>query len=170
MDLEVIILAESLMQKLTVSSLELYIPRSSSEIQEMNQLVLDHFEETSIPLTTLRQGLTLRQGYDKCVKMNHINQLHDLNRLEFDHWILQDRLQPVQRRFDLWWNIFHDACYNIINPKYIGRCAVVYTIDPQDLGFPERPDGRAILLYTYEGEELCLVLEGNSFCFPGSDS
>ena len=43
-------------------------------------------------------------------------------------------------------------------------------MDPKDLGLPERPDGKAILLYTYEGEELCSVLEGNGFCFPGSDS
>ena len=100
MVLEVVVLAESLMQKLTVSSLEPYIPRSSSEIREMNQLVLDHLEETPIPLTSLRQGLTLRQGYDKRIKMNVIRSLHDVNRLEFDYWILQDRLLPMQWRCD----------------------------------------------------------------------
>ena len=64
----------------------------------MNQLVLDHLEETLILLTALRQGLTLQQGYDKHVKMNVIPSLHDMNCLEFDHWILQDRPLPVQQR------------------------------------------------------------------------
>ena len=169
MVIEVVVLAESLMQKLTVSSLEPYIPRSSSEIREMNQLVLDHLEETSIPLTALRQGLTLHQGYDKHVKMNVIRSLHDVNRLEFDHWILQDRPLPVQRRRDPWWNNFHNACYEVTNPEYTGRRATVHYVDPQDLGLPEQPDGKA-LLYAYEGEELCSVLEGNGFCFLGSDS
>ena len=137
MVLEVIIMVESLMQKLTVSSLEPYIPRSSSEIREMNQLVLDHFEETSIPLTALRQGLTLRQGYDKCVKMNHINSLHDLNHLEFNHWILQARPLAMPRRRDPWWNVFHDARYEVTNPEYTGRRATVHYVDTQDLGLPE---------------------------------
>ena len=158
------------MQKLTVSSLEPYIPRSFSEIREMNQLVLDHFEETSIPLTALRQGLTLRQGYDKRVKMNRINQLHDINRLEFDHWILQDRPLAVQRRRDPWWNVFHDARYKVTNPEYTGQRALVHYVNPQDLRLPEQPDGKALLFYAYEGEELCSFLEGNGFCFPGSDS
>ena len=170
MDLEVIVMVESLMQKLTVSSLEPYIPRSFSEIREMNQLVLDHLEETSIPLTTLRQGLTLHQGYDKRVKMNVIHSLHDVNRLEFDHWILQDRPLPVQWRRDPWWNIFHDARYKVTNPEYTGQRATVHYVNPQDLGLPKQPDGKAILLYAYEGEELCSVLEGNGFCFPGLDS
>ena len=136
----------------------------------MNQLVLDHLEETSIPLMSLRQGLTLHQGYDKRIKMNVIRSLHDVNRLEFDHWILQDRPLPAQRRRDPWWNVFHNARYEVTNPEYTGRHAVVHVVDPKDLGLPERPDGKAILLYTYEGEELCSVLEGNGFCFPGSDS
>ena len=154
-------MVESLMQKLTVSSLKPYILRSSLEIREMNQLVLDYLEETSIPLTALRQGLTLCQGYNKHVKMNVIHSLHNVNHLEFDHWILQDRLLPVQWRHDLWWNIFHNACYEVTNPEYIGWCAVVHTVDPKDL---------AILLYAYEGEELCSVLEGNGLRFLGSDS
>ena len=45
----------------------------------------------------------------------------------------------------------------------------MHTVDPADLGLPPQPEGRAILLYTYEGEELALVLEGNGFCFPRSD-
>ena len=157
------------MQKLTVSSLVPYILRSQLETHEMNQLVLDHFKETSIPLTALRQGLTLQQGYNKQVKMNRICSLHDINHLEFDHWILQDKQQPMQWRCDLWWNVFHNTRYNVTNPEYTGRCALVHTVDPQDLGLPKRPDGCAILLYTYEGEELCSLLEGNSFCFPGLD-
>ena len=170
MVLEVVVMVESLMQKSTVSSLEPYIPRSQLEIQEMNQLVLDHFEETSIPLTALRQGLTIQQGYDKHVKMNVIRSLHDMNCLVFDHWIIQDRPLPAQQRRDLWWNVFHDARYEVTHPEYTGRRAVVHTVDPKDLGLPERPDGKAILLYAYKGEELCSVLEGNGFCFPGSDS
>ena len=163
-------MVESLMQKLTVSSLEPYILRSSSEIREMNQLVLDHLKETSIPLTALRQGLTLHQGYDKCVKMNVIRSLHDMNCLEFDHWILQDRLLPMQQRCDPWWNVLHDACYEVTNPEYTGQHATVHTVDPKDPRLPKRPDGKAILLYAYKGEELCSVLEGNGFCFLGLDS
>ena len=136
----------------------------------MNQLVLDHLEEILIPLTSLRQGLTIRQGYDKHVEMNIVRSLHNVNRLEFDHWILQDRPLPVQRRCDLWWNVFHDARYEVTNPEYTGQCATVHYVDPQDLGLPERPDGKALLLDAYEGEELCSVLEGNGFCFLGSDS
>ena len=136
----------------------------------MNQLVLDHLEETLILLTALRQALTLRQGYDRHVKMNVIRSLHDVNCLEFDHWILQDRPLPMQQRRDPWWNVSHDARYEVTNPEYTGRHAVVHVVDPKDLGLPERPDGKAILLYAYEGEELCSVLEGNGFCFPGSDS
>ena len=136
----------------------------------MNQLVLDHLKETSILLTSLRQGLTLCQGYNKCIKMNIIHSLHDMNHLEFDHWILQDRPLPMQWRRDPWWNIFHDACYEVTNPKYTGWHAVVHAVDPKDLRLPERPDGKAILLYAYEGEELYSVLEGNGFCFPGLDS
>ena len=101
--------------------------------------------------------------------MNRINQLHDLNCLEFDHWILQDRLLAVQRRRDPWWNVFHDACYEVTNPEYTGRRALVHYVDLKDLRFPERPDGKALLLYAYEGEELCSVLEGNGLCFPGLD-
>ena len=107
----------------------------------MNQLVLDHFKETSILLTALRQGLTLRQGYDKHVKMNRICSLHDINHLEFNHWILQDKQQPVQWRCDLWRNVFHNACYNVTNPEYTGWHAVVHAVDPLDLRLPERPDG-----------------------------
>ena len=55
------------------------------------------------------------------------------------------------------------------NVDHTGRRAVVHAIDPADLGLPPRPDGRSLLLYAYEGEELCSVLEGNGFCFPGSD-
>ena len=102
--------------------------------------------------------------------MNCINSLHDVNHLEFDHWILQDRPLAVQQRRALWLNIFHDARYKVTNPKYTGCCATVHYVDPQDLGFPKQPDGKALLLYAYEGEELCSVLEGNGFCFPGSDS
>ena len=45
----------------------------------------------------------------------------------------------------------------------------MHAVDPVDLGLPPQPEGRAILLYTYEGKELCSVLEGNGFCFPRSD-
>ena len=159
----------SLMQKLTVFSLVPYIQRLQSEIREMNQFVLDHFEATSILLTTLRQGLTLRQGYNKHIKMNTTCSLHNVNCLEFNHWILQDRQQPVQWRHDPWWNIFHNAHYEVTNPEYTGWCAVVHAVDSKDLGLPEHPDGRAIPLYTYEGEELCSVLDGNGFCFLGSN-
>lgn len=50
-------------------------------------IVMDHLKETSIPLTTLRQGLILQQGYDKkkqCVKIQTIYSLHDTNYPEFD--------------------------------------------------------------------------------------
>ena len=46
----------------------------------------------------------------------------------------------------------------------------MHAVDPKDLSLPERPDGHIILLYAYEGEELCSVLEGNGFCFPSSGS
>ena len=135
----------------------------------MNQLVLDHFKETLILLTALRQGLTLRQGYDKHIKMQTICSLHDTNCLEFDHWILQDRQQPMQQRHTPWWNIFHDTRYEVTNPENTGQCATVHAVDPKDLGLPKSPNGHAILLYAYGGKELCSVLEGNGFCFPGSD-
>jgi hypothetical protein len=40
---------------------------------------------------------------------------------------------------------------------------------PSDLGLPDRDDGRAYLLYAYEGESLASILEGNGLVFPGSD-
>ena len=124
-----------------------YILRSKSEICMMNQLVLDHFEETLIPLTALKQGLTLRQGYDKHVKMQTIHSLHNVNHLKFNHWILQDRQQSMQWRCVPWWNVFHDAHYEVTNPEYIGWCATVHAVDSKDLRLFERPDGHAILLY-----------------------
>ena len=59
--------------------------------------------------------------------------------------------------------------YPLTNTDHTGQCAIVHTVDLADLGLPTQPDGHAILLYAYKGEELCLVLEGNGFCFPGSD-
>ena len=73
------------------------------------------------------------------------------------------------RRHAPWWNLWQDARYPVTNADHTGRRAVVHAVDPADLGLPPQPEGRAILLYTYEGEELCLVLEGNGFCFPSSD-
>ena len=45
----------------------------------------------------------------------------------------------------------------------------MHAVDPADLGLQPQPDGRNILLYAYKGEELASVLEGNGFCFSGSD-
>ena len=55
------------------------------------------------------------------------------------------------------------------NADHTRRCAIVHAVDLADLGLPVQPDGRAILLYAYKGEELCLVLEGNSFYFSSLD-
>ena len=68
-----------------------------------------------------------------------------------------------------WWNLWQDVRYPVTNVDHTGRRAVVHAVDPADLGLPEQPDGRTILLYAYEDEELCSVLEGNGFCFPGLD-
>ena len=76
----------------------------------------------------------------------------------------------MQQRHDPWWNVFHDAHYEVTKSEYTGQHGVVHAVDPKDLGISKRPDGCAILLYTYKGEELCSVLEGNSFCFLGLDS
>ena len=59
--------------------------------------------------------------------------------------------------------------YPITNTDHTGRRAVVHAVDLADLRLPAQPDSHTILLYTYKGEELCSVLEGNGFCFPGSD-
>ena len=60
-------------------------------------------------------------------------------------------------------------CGGVTNTDHTRQRAVVHTIDLADLGLPAQPDGHTILLYAYEGEELCSVLEGNGFCFPSSD-
>ena len=73
------------------------------------------------------------------------------------------------RHHVLWWNLWQDAQYPVTNSDHTGWCAIVHTVDPADFRLPTQPDGRTILLYAYEGEELCLVLEGNGFCFPSSD-
>ena len=99
--------------------------------------------------------------------------LQDVNWLEFDHWVNTHRDLVVERNggycHQLEWNLWQDARYPVTNSDHIGRRAVVHTIDPADLGLQSQPDGRNILLYAYEGEELVSALEGNGFCFPGLD-
>ena len=92
--------------------------------------------------------------------------LQDVNRLEHDHWINPIHNLPHVRRHALWWNLWQNVRYPVTNADHTGRCAVVHAVDPADLGLPPQPEGHAILLYAYEGEELCSVLEGNGFCFP----
>jgi hypothetical protein len=53
--------------------------------------------------------------------------------------------------------------------EYTGWHAIVHTVLLSDLGLPDRHDGRAYLLYAYEGESMASILEGNGFVFPGSD-
>ena len=95
--------------------------------------------------------------------------LQDVNRLEHDHWVNPIRDLPHVCCHVPWWNLWQDVRYPVTNANHTGRHAVVHTVDPADLGLPPQPEGHAILLYAYEGEELCSVLEGNGFCFPGSD-
>jgi hypothetical protein len=45
------------------------------------------------------------------------------------------------------------------------QCAVVHAVPPNDLGLPDWDDGRAYLLYAYEGESMASILEGNSLFF-----
>ena len=95
--------------------------------------------------------------------------LQDANWLEHDHWVNPIRDLPHVCHHAPWWNLWQDARYPVTNADHTRRRAVVHTVDPVDLGLPPQPEGRTILLYAYEGEELCSVLEGNGFCFPGSD-
>jgi hypothetical protein len=53
--------------------------------------------------------------------------------------------------------------------EYTGQHAIVHAVLPGDLGLPHWDDEQAYLLYTYEGEFMALIIEGNSFVFPGSD-
>ena len=155
-------------------SVQPYIPRSASAIQVMNNEVVEHLEATSLPLRRLRQGLIVRQGYYAMAEEFHpgynmITCLQDVNWLEHDHWVNPIRNLPYVRCHAPWWNLWQDARYPVTNTDHTGWRAIVHAVDPADLGLPKQPDGRAILLYAYEGEELCSVLEGNGFCFPSSD-
>ena len=103
-------------------------------------------------------------------RYNMITCLQDVNRLEHDHlgnpiWDLPYTCSHVP-----WWNIWQDVRYPVTNADHTRQHAVVHAVDLADLGLPLQPEGHAILLYAYEGEELHLVLEGNGLCFPGSDS
>ena len=102
-------------------------------------------------------------------RYNMITCLQDVNRLEHDHWVNPIRDLPHVRHHTPWWNLWQDARYPVTNVNHTGQRAVVHAVDPADLGLPPQPEGHAILLYAYEGEELYSVLEGNGFCFPGSD-
>ena len=140
----------------------------------MNDEVAEHLEETSLPLCCLQQGLIVRQGYYTMAEEFHpgynmITCLQDVNWLEHDHWVNPIQNLPYARHHAPWWNLWQDVRYPVTNVDHTGRRAVVHAIDPVDLGLPPQPEGRTILLYAYKGEELCSVLEGNGFCFPGSD-
>ena len=100
---------------------------------------------------------------------NMITYLQDVNQLEHNHWVNPIWNLPYMRCHALWWNLWQDTRYPVTNTDHTGQHAVVHAVDPADLGLPPQPEGHTILLYAYEGEELCLVLEGNGFCFPGSD-
>ena len=155
-------------------SVQPYIPRSQSAIRVINDEVAEHLEATSLPLHHLRRGLIVRQGYQTMAAEFHpgynvITCLQDVNRLEHDHWVNPIQDLPHVHHHAPWWNLWQDARYTITNSDHTRRRAVVHTVDLADLGLPTQPDGCTILLYTYEGEELCSVLEGNGFCFPGSD-
>ena len=153
-------------------SVQPYVLRFASAIQVMNEEVEEHLEATSLPLHHLRR-VTVQQGYIMAQEFhpgyNVITCLQDVNWLEHDHWVNPIRNLPYVRRHAPWWNLWQDARYPVTNADHIGQRAVVHAVDPADLGLPEQPDGHAILLYAYEGEEFCSVLEGNGFCFPGSD-
>ena len=98
-----------------------------------------------------------------------IASLQDLNNMEHNHWVKPVVGLPDRHGYAPCWDLWADARYPVTNIDHTGWRAVVHAVDPTDLGLPPRPDGRALLLYAYEGEELCSVLEGNGFCFPGSD-
>ena len=100
---------------------------------------------------------------------NMITCLQDVNQLEHNHWVNPIQNLPYVCCYTPWWNLWQDARYPVTNADHTRQRAVVHAVDPADLGLPMQPDGCAILLYAYEGEELCLVWEGNGFCFPGSD-
>ena len=146
-------------------------------IRVMNDEVEEFLEATRLPLHHLRLGLTVQQGYMAQQEFypgyKVIGSLQDLTQFEFDHWINEHRDLVVEWNAGYWhpleWNLWQDARYPITNSDHTGQHAVVHAVDPADLGLPPQPDGRNILLYAYEGEELALVLEGNGFCFPGLD-
>ena len=162
---------------LLAHSVEPYIPRSPSAIRVMNEEVAEYLDQTRLPLRRLRAGLTVRQGYQMQQEFypgyETITSLPDVNRLELDHWSRYHRdLEPGRYTgygHQLEWNLWQDARYPVTNSDHTGRRAAVHAVDPANLGLPPQPDSRHILLYAYEGEELASVLEGNGFCFPGSD-
>jgi hypothetical protein len=82
---------------------------------------------------------------------------------------LTEQILPHRSRNHPSWHVFSDAHYPVDSMEYTGRCAIVHAVLPSDLGLPDRDDGRAYLLYTYEGESMASILEGNGFVFPGSD-
>ena len=67
------------------------------------------------------------------------------------------------------WDVFNNVHYAMENVKYTGCHAIVHVVDPAELGLPAYANGAALLLFTYEGEMLTSVVEGNGFPFPGSD-
>ena len=154
-------------------SVQPYILRSALAIQVINEEVAEHLDTTSLTLHRLQQGLIVQQGYLTMAKFhpgyNVITCLQDVNRLEHDHWVNPIRDLPHMHCHVPWWNPWQDTRYPMTNADHTGQCAVVHAVDMTDLGLPAQPDSHAILLYVYEGEELCSVLEGNGFCFPGSD-
>jgi hypothetical protein len=80
-----------------------------------------------------------------------------------------ERILPHHSRNHPSWDVFSDTHYLVDSVEYTGRRAVVHAVLPSDLGLPDRDDRRAYLLYTYEGELMASILEGNGFVFPGSD-
>ena len=95
--------------------------------------------------------------------------LQDLNDTEHNHWVKPVVGLPDRQGYAPCWDLWEDARYPVTNIDHTGRRAVVHAVDPADLRLSPRPDGRKIFLYAYEGEKLCSILEGNGFCFPGSD-
>jgi hypothetical protein len=82
---------------------------------------------------------------------------------------LTERILPHHSRNHPSWDVFSDAHYPVDSVEYTGWRAVVHAVMPSNLGLPDRDDGRAYLLYAYEGESMASILEGNGFVFPGSD-
>jgi hypothetical protein len=105
--------------------------------------------------------LSLQDNILSVTSLNQFSATVANHRAKLTVWIL-----PHHSRNHPSWDVFSNAHYLVDSAEYMGRCAVVHAVLLSDLSLSDCDNGRAYLLYTYKGESMALILEGNSLVFP----